>query len=131
MVRGQAHADKASHRETGKMARCGIQGGDERSSIVRQRVHVITLSGILRLPLSAVVIGNHAILLFKCRPLRLEHGVVHEQAMRENDGLGAAAGFLVEEIDAVNVDGGHFFAIPTLILSKGREPYCNEYYSEK
>jgi hypothetical protein len=33
--------------------------------------------------------------------------VVHEQAVREDDGLRAPAGFFVEKLDAVGVDGGH------------------------
>jgi len=34
-------------------------------------------------------------------------GVIHQQAMGENDGLWPAAGLFVKEVDAVDQDGGH------------------------
>jgi len=43
MMRGQAHADKASHGEAGKMAGYGMQRFDERCRIVGQGIHVVTV----------------------------------------------------------------------------------------
>jgi len=61
-----------------------------------------------------MVIGNHAVLLLEDGALRLKHGMVHQEAVREDDGLRAAAGFFIKKVDAVDEDCGHFSAILTL-----------------
>jgi hypothetical protein len=66
----------------------------------------------LGLALRAVIVSDDAVLFLKGGTLRLKHGVVHQQAVGEDDGLRAAAGLFVEEVDAVDADGGHFVFNP-------------------
>ncbi len=108
MVRRHAHAGKASHGKAGKVAGSRIERANQQGCVVGQGGHVISTAYVFRLALRAMVIGNHAVLLFEDGALRLKHGMVHQQAVREDDGLRAAAGLFVKEVDAVDVDGGHF-----------------------
>ncbi|MGZ7103685.1 MAG: hypothetical protein ACXVJ1_16725, partial [Candidatus Angelobacter sp.] len=61
--------------------------------------------------LGAVVIGDHAVLLLEDRPLRLKHGVIHQQAVGEDNGFCSAAGLFVKEVYAVDQDCWHIFKI--------------------
>jgi hypothetical protein len=58
-------------------------------------------------------------LFFEHGALRLKHGVVHQQAVREDYGLRAGAGLFVKEVDAVDFDGGHFVFNPDPELAEG------------
>jgi len=121
MLSGQPHSHKASHGEAGKMAGRCMQSLDERGCVVGQSVHVVAVlvvrrnasSGpvawIVGETLCTMVIGDHAVLLFKQGTLRLKHGMVHQQAVGENDGFWPAAGLFVKEIDAIDQDCWHVF----------------------
>lgn len=54
-----------------------------------------------------MIIGNDSILGVKCRPLRFEHFMVHQQAVGEHDGFTPAAGFLVKQLNSVHAGQRH------------------------
>src|SRR5215469_13763880 len=60
------------------------------------------MTGVLRLALAPMVVRNHTVAPFEGSPLGFKHGVVHEQTMRENDGLWAVARLLVKQLNTVN-----------------------------
>jgi hypothetical protein len=91
MMRGHAHPDEASHGEAGKVAWSGAERPDEHGGVVRQSRHIVAAARVLRLALGTMVISNDAIIFLKGGALRLEHGVVHKQAMGEDNGLRAGA----------------------------------------
>ena len=78
-----------------------------------------------------MVIGNHAVLLFKDGTLWLKHRMVHQQAVREDDGFWAAAGLFVKKIDAVNLDCWHFVFNPDPERSeRGGNPIVTNIFGE-
>jgi len=123
----QPHADEAAHRQAGKVA--GRRGHltDQRRSVGGQRIHVVTGLCHLAAGLAAVVVTDAAIVLPKGPYLLAEHFAVHQQAVREYDGLRAGAGHFVMDFCAVDDSGWHGFS-PDLAKHAAGGPRQNPVY---
>src|SRR5215472_13341318 len=74
------------------------------------------MAWVLRLALAPMVVRNHTVAPFEGGALGFKHGLVHEQTVRENDGLWAVARLPVKQLNAVSFCRGH----PGFLLKPAR-----------
>lgn len=99
------HTNEATHGQTDKMTGATIQCLNKLYGIHCQVIHVVTGSSDLTLALTAQIKSNTTIVCLECFNLRIEHVVVHQQAMHEHDGFCATTMFLVMQLNAVDRNG--------------------------
>jgi hypothetical protein len=78
--------------------------------------------GICRLPVTTLVPADAAILPLQSLYLRLEHGVIHEQAVREHNGRATPSRVLVVDILTIDLGKRHAGLLLQMVETPGELP---------